>query len=638
MQGTILACDGCSIHDSSAAELPCDHAICIKCVDNQAFFLPKVHRLGSFVCCGCGLKYPLGQYFPKFLEKPSSPVPLLNLRNTSVGVPGIDIPYRASTESIDQFEEEMGPHFRIKTANDLTVMLSPKDIGQFLTPRHIRALIGGEGVDTAKNSMREVSEGGFSSRSNMPNSTRPHYAQIKTESSSKINQIVPCCQLNLKWHIPSFPDSIRRMFDEKPKLTRSKPKGRPNGSTLVLKYNHFLESSAVLSKTTLEKKESAKEPEKCLELLRHKEDNSRNTILGSNLEQVQDSKKSCTRDLFDSFALDNKNPQEKSVESSPEADLQQQKIIGTEIFCFPPEKQRDSKKKRQLVTGVQSTLDYLDLEAFQKIQPELEMNFFRPESDNRSFSKQVRNSNSADMKSKDIDIELLKKKIESKEAMRSHQPPIKSGYLSSLNKSKILRTSEILGMKTYHDSAKQQAGLIKSSIYSTHSDKSQLKEEVQKYQSANQDKSWFTGFYQKGKQNAVGISSKIEAKDPFSVKRETINQPLLSKTAQRDQQNLSYSSIKQRYNSTQSEFGEASPRKRLSTANIQALQRRMNSNTYEGTPRRSPYGRNQSSTIKPNLSLLMSGPSTPLKYPSKDYSSKAHSISYMIDSISSKHH
>ena len=630
----MIVCEGCSNQEISILELPCSHSICVRCVANQAFFLPKVHSLGLFVCCGCGLRYSTGQYFPSTIQKPSTPVPKLDLPNYPDYISGFDMAYNGSNESIDLFEEEMGPHIKVKTSNDLTIMMSPKEITQYITPRHLKLLRGGEGLDTAKNSMREVSEGGYSSRSNMPNSLRDHKFQIQIESSQNPNQECTIPLLDLKWHIPSFPDSIRRIFDDRPKLIKSKPKVLPNNSTLVLKYNHFHENSSHVSKPNLEKKEFAKVPDKNIEFSIAKAESSRKTILESYTERIPDSKKSNTRDLFDSFAFDDKKSQEKSIESLPDSKIRNQKNLTTEAVFLPDQNLTDRKRIRQYGARVHRTLNYLDLDAFQKIQSDGDVNFFRSESDNRSFGRSDRGSNTDSIKSKDIDIKALKRKIESKDALKSHHLPKKSTYLTSLNKSKILRSSEILSMKPTIDHTAHAGGSKWTNIHSTQKEKSHTNEDNMSYNSLNKNKSWFAGFYKKNSQNEGGLAQRN--KELVSANRGVVEKFITSTNKTRDHQNLSYSMIKHGYADARSEVGNSSPRKRPSTDMLQSLHRRAISSIYENTPRKSSYSRDSSLIIKGNTSTLLSSPNTlMLKYPNNDYNSKSkpHSISRMIDSI-----
>lgn len=56
----------------AVAVLKCGHAVCAPCAESQRTFIPKVHKLGVFVCYACGVRYKFDVFHKKYLRTNAS--------------------------------------------------------------------------------------------------------------------------------------------------------------------------------------------------------------------------------------------------------------------------------------------------------------------------------------------------------------------------------------------------------------------------------------------------------------------------------------------------------------------------------------------------------------------------------------
>lgn len=559
------------------------------------------------MCCACGQRYSTARYFKAEVQSCFLQVPPIDIQRLQEYSIENEEQYRASNISIDLFEEEMAPHLLVKSSNDLTGMISPKSMDLFLANSRLEALKKtGHDIDTAKNSMKEESESGFSSRSNMPDSYRQNDCKLQSAVQSKVNHASRLLAVSMKKSLSSIRDgTIGKRSKGQLNFSKSKPKEFRGSSTRLLDSACNADiSNSIGIKACQEKKDSMKAPDK---LVNGKdEDNSVDLT-----DKVRDSKKSTARDLYDSFFLDHKLNVDASAESLAGNQVRYSGLCSNKGHSARHSRSPESRTQTEL--KVQSALNHLENQYhLKKRSSDIDLKAFKLECELMRSKRIAGYSLSSQNKLKFIDLDSLKKQIEGRESVRnSHQ--------LRNQKPLHLRTSDPAGRGCNLESFSQSGCLKLANYFYNHNDKISKTSEGVSQRQENKINA-------KNGESCLETLKRRTSSHHFSQEKEVINRQVDTSELINECRKFSFTSLKYMCREAQNAITGLSTRKRPSIKTPQTLHRRISSDPYQPSSSRSAFNTSYHLRADP-------GYHNPPNSASKDFSKNSHSISRMIDII-----
>ena len=580
-------CTGCSNEDISIQHLPCSHTICTRCLGDQAVLMPKVFELNYFVCHGCGLRYSLGKHIRDTF---SQSVPKLDLSSFQVYIPILEAPGKAANCSIDQFEEEMGPHLQARSRDDLTAMTSPKDPVKYMTPRHQQVYVRCEEIDTANNSMREVSEGGCSSRSNLPSNERYLNIHEIADSQSIINQKCSHMVYNMNWQIPSFPDNTKHIYTERPSLGKSKAKLPIKEANLKFKHTQISNTKLTNEKPKKNSQDRQNMPERPISITHPDKFPSKPDLV--NKGKFIDHKTSPTLkniDNLDDIEFIKRTDTEQMTDGLTEVSCEDQIENNLQSDSFLDEKNdnlrdfgRDMRKLKTCDIGT----------SYEKACVS-RYGVTRNVDNTEAKDKNTDNLKVASCKYSSITFEVLRRKAEHRNSVNGYYLSMKNSH--TMNNSMLYSHDTIkrLGISELqkYQSRTSQIGSIE--VFSSQNKVSNIEEGTINYLSKENNKSWQTEFSNFKELIQARFENNQESTHLFNNKSQNFNQNSFTDFKNRNTDLFSKTNSKLKYLDDKSESQADSPIRINSLAVHEHNHRRTSSGTFEASHGSMAVGRHR---------------------------------------------
>ena len=512
---------------------------------------------------------------------------------------------------MDLFEEEMGPLIKRQSNGELNVLMSPKDITQVAIPTDYKLITKVDGLDTAKNSMCEVSEGCFSSRSHGFETLRNILLHpVRHDCLAEVNKEQSLHLMNFSWFIPSFPSTVLRVYQRSTQLKKSKIARRIISTEAESRPISTLNLNGYSLPKFTEKHDACNTPDTILNKQRLLNESFHTFVAESQ------SNRGHLKDMCDSSAGDNFNfgrdpalsDTQIKLSSAIHVHKESVNIHLEETFCEKPRFNRDK-----------FSFECLDTECFNKT----EVPPHEPITNKFASSKAVKHKSYSIMEDlKTIDFENLQRKV----TLEMNTDPL----LAKTCSQQISKMAIPAHLSNHAKLSSQGHLAIRTKRSLLQCQDKAIADEAVKYLNSLKSKSWVEGFYRKNKQSngrqakdlELDLHNRSELPDRSRANNEWgIN--LASKSSSKSQSRAGHLVIQSR---------QSSPRRKTTNLVVSNLQRKF-AYTFEHSPRvNRPIC--YTSKLQNSSASLASGMKTPNKSNSRSNSKVTiNNISRLIESI-----